>query len=107
MKAAMFLFSVLVLLSGCSTLPPGGVLYSNTAGPIYATDRSPNKKGKSCASGIPGLIMFGDASIRKAMQNANLGRAAVVDYEQTTVLSFTKYCTVVYGPRFDIPPPEE
>ena len=56
------------------------------------------KVGKSCATGILGVIATGDASIATAMHNGGITKVAIIDHKTLDILGFyAKYCTIVRG----------
>ena len=89
---------------GCSY--PVGILYTGTTTPDR-TDRAttkavqpgPTAKGEACASGVLGLVAWGDASVAKAKKNGGLNEVYTVESKLKTIVGiYTQGCTIVTGP---------
>lgn len=98
--------SFLPFLGGCVAIPtsgagvlPIGILYTGVTGPLSATAAGVGtKEGRSCATGILGLIAVGDASVAEAARAGGITRIATVSYEVTSILGiYTSICAVVTG----------
>ncbi len=86
---------------------PVGALYTGTNVPDSAIDRvevggpgkTDDKVGQACATGILGLIAWGDAAIDAAKRDGKITDVHVVDHKQTAVLfgAYYQACTVVHG----------
>lgn len=57
------------------------------------------RTGESCATGILGLISTGDASVKAAAAQGNIGTINSVDYHKDAILgsAYVKMCTRVNG----------
>lgn len=106
MKRVKFLLILLPLialvLGGCATYIPYGVIYVGAKGPVAAscdsTDISSLKVGKAEAQSVLGLVATGDASIETAAKNGGISKIKIVDWHVENILGIIgKYTTVVYG----------
>lgn len=95
------------LLGACGLGFPTGLVQTDTVFPLHIGDGYPWRKSETCARTRLGLVVEGDASVRTAMQNAQLGRVALVERRVTGSWGNYKICTVVYGPWGDFGPPPE
>jgi hypothetical protein len=64
-------------------------------GPAHTGDRT----GEACATGILGLVAWGDASIQAAKKAAGITEAHSVEFRPTAVFfgAYYQACTVVNG----------
>ena len=84
---------------------PSGLIYSGTQTPHgmmrvegAGAGKSGTKIGKSCATGILGMIAFGDASLAAAEQSGGISDVQSVEFGGTNVLGvYSRGCTIVYG----------
>lgn len=77
---------------------------TNTKGPVPVSGASNHeslKVGRAQAQGILVLFAWGDASIKKAMENGNITKVHHVDYEyqkySCLIPFFEAYTVIVYG----------
>ena len=97
---AVILLGIMVLLTGCATPFPYGVLYTGIKSPIAVGDGSLNysKIGTSTSTSFLGLIATGDASIETAKANGDIRTIKYVDYKAENILGIIgTYTTTVYG----------
>lgn len=95
----MVLF-VSVLLAGCATPFPYGVVYTEIKSPVAAGDGSIsyNKVGVAKSTSVLGLVATGDASIKAAAANGGIRNIKYVDYDAKNILGvYGEYTTTVYG----------
>ena len=89
-----------MLVSGCATSLPIGILYTQLRLPVVATDlgnKTPRVGTAECISYL-GLITTGDASIQTAKRNGGLTKVHHVDWEVENILGIIgKYKVIVYG----------
>jgi hypothetical protein len=103
MKKTSFIVLVLfvaVMLSGCATPYPMGMIYTEIKAPVAAGDggMSYNKVGTAKATSILGIVALGDCSIKTAASNAGIKTIKYVDYDAKNILGFYgEYTTTVYG----------
>jgi hypothetical protein len=103
MKRVSLLVLVLflaVMLNGCATPFPYGIVYTEIKSPVAAGDGgvSYSKVGVSKATSILGLVATGDASIKAAAAEGGITKIKYVDYEAKNILGFIgNYTTTVYG----------
>jgi len=103
MKKVSFLILVLfvaVMLNGCATPFPYGMIYTEVKAPVSAGDNglSYSKTGVSKATSILGLVALGDCSIKTAAANGNIKTIKYVDYDAKNILGiYGEYNTTVYG----------
>ncbi len=93
-----------LLLSGCASLQPVGVIYSggdfyNGATVVSANERiTHSKTGKSCAMSVLSLVAVGDNSVESAKKDGMITRVSSIDYRVDNVLGvYGTYCTIVKG----------
>ena len=89
-----------VLLAGCATPYPQGVLYTEIKAPaaVGAEGLAYSKVGVSKATSILGLVATGDASIKAASENGGIKKVKYVDYSAKNILGvYGEYTTTVYG----------
>ena len=101
-KIAMFVAAMaVVVLSGCATSQPRGLISSDMTLPIMATgDMKGSKVGKASCSSIMGFVASGDASIDAAMRNGKIKKISHVDWKVKSEIPLgikTVYTTIVYG----------
>lgn len=103
MKKTSFLVLVLflaVMLNGCATPYPMGMIYTEVKAPVGAGDgaMSYSKVGTSKATSVLGLVATGDCSIKAAAANAGIKNIKYVDYDAKNILGiYGEYTTTVYG----------
>lgn len=103
MRKTGFLAIILLaafLVSGCASVLPTGVLYTEANLPVAAGpgDASYSKVGTAKATSILGLVATGDASIKAAMAAGSISRIKYVDYSAKNILGvYGEYTTTVYG----------
>ena len=111
--ATVLLVAAVMLLTGCSSVakkrptPVANNPYlniTNTKGPVPisgASNHEQLKVGRAQAQGILALFAWGDASIKKAMENGNITKVHHVDYEYQKYSClfpfFEGYTVIVYG----------
>src|SRR5215831_644502 len=96
--------------SGCMHINnqgyPVGVIYSSTVAPstvdraeVGGDGKTAPKTGRACATGILGLVAFGDASLDTAKKAGGITSVHSVEYEGTGFLGFiySNACTIVHG----------
>ena len=90
-----------VLLSGCATPYPIGIVYTELQMPFNAVtdeDVAYTKVGTAQAVSILGLVATGDASLRAAVRDGKISKIKYVDYSARNILGFYgEYTTTVYG----------
>ena len=103
MKKIIVLLSAaitLLLLAGCATTYPVGVIYTNVKLPVTATMNKgkPTKAGTSQSKSFVGMVATGDSSIDKAVRDGNITQVQYVDWHAENVLGFLgTYETLVKG----------
>ena len=102
LKAVIAAVSVtsLVVLTGCATSFPLGLVYTSTNQPVTVGtgDMKFSKKGEAKCQSILGLFASGDASINAACKEANITKVAWVNQEIVNILGiYGSYKTVVFG----------
>lgn len=103
MKKISFIVLVLfvaVMLNGCATPYPMGMIYTEIKAPVGAGEGSLNysKVGTSKATSVLGLVATGDCSIKAAAANGGIKNIKYVDYDAKNILGiFGEYTTTVYG----------
>ncbi len=92
---------VAVMLSGCASMCPMGVLYTEVKVPRLMGDGKDiiySKIGVAKATSVLGLVATGDCSIKAAVANGGIKTIKYVDYDAKNTLGFYgEYTTTVYG----------
>ena len=98
---------VFPLFAGCmGTGYPVGIIYNATNMPhqmdrMEATGpaRTGDRMGQACATGILGMVAWGDASLDSAKKSAGIAEVHSVEFKPTAVFFGVYYqaCTVVHG----------
>ncbi|MDD5130731.1 MAG: TRL-like family protein [Candidatus Omnitrophica bacterium] len=91
---------VMVVLGGCATPYPMGMIYTEVKAPVGAADGgiSYSKVGTAKATSVLGLVATGDCSIKAAAANAGIRTIKYVDYDAKNILGvYGEYTTTVYG----------
>ncbi len=103
MKKISFAVLVLfagVILSGCATPYPLGMIYTEIKAPVAAGSGgvSYSKVGTAKANSILGMVATGDCSIKTAAANGGIKTIKYVDYDAKNTLGvYGEYTTTVYG----------
>ncbi len=103
MKKISFIVLVLfvaVMLYGCATPYPLGMIYTEVKAPVGAGEGgvSYSKVGTSKATSVLGLVATGDCSIKAAAANGGIKTIKYVDYDAKNILGvYGEYTTTVYG----------
>jgi hypothetical protein len=92
---------------GCTILGyPTGSVYTGTKvphGAMRLEGSGPGKgsgsRGEACATGILGLVAFGDASLAAAKKAGGISDVQSVEFGGLSILGiYTQGCTIAYGP---------
>jgi PBP1b-binding outer membrane lipoprotein LpoB len=103
MKKVSFIILVLfvgVMLNGCASMFPTGMIYTEVKAPIAAGagPMAYSKVGTSKATSILGMVATGDCSIKAAAAQGNIKTIKYVDYDAKNTLGvYGEYTTTVYG----------
>lgn len=101
MKKILIVMALLgLVMGGCATYQPLGVIYTDVKGPMAVGDGpvSYSKVGIAEAQSVIGLIATGDCSIKTAAQNGGIKKIKYVDYHVNNILGVIgRYTTTVYG----------
>ncbi len=99
MKKLLSISVVTLVLGGCASYAPFGVLYTKGATGVAVNNNvAPTKEGKACMNSVLGLVAWGDASIEAAKRNAQIKDVATMDYKAENILGiYGEYCIVVKG----------
>ncbi|MBI5374972.1 MAG: TRL-like protein family [Candidatus Schekmanbacteria bacterium] len=92
-------FSVL-LISGCASHIPMGVIYTEVKTPMAAGagDVAYTKVGTAKATSVLGIVATGDASTKAAVENGKITKIKYVDYSSRNILGiYGEYTVTVYG----------
>jgi len=98
-KIVVLLIGVL-MLAGCATPYPYGILYTEVKAPVAAGEGGVaySKVGKAKATSILGLVATGDCSIKTAADEGGIKDIKYVDYDAKNILGiYGEYTTTVYG----------
>jgi hypothetical protein len=98
------------LLGGCMPLVqqgyPVGAVFSSTTAPsaldrveTTGENKTGPKSGSACASGVLGVVAWGDAGIDAAKKAGGITSVHSVEYQATAVLGavYVSACTIVHG----------
>ncbi len=103
MTGRAFVLCLAAMAASCAY--PVGVLYTGTTTPdktdrvTVRASRAPTRTGEACASGVLGLVAWGDASVATAKKNGGLSEVYTVDSKLKTIIGiYTQGCTIVTGP---------
>ena len=91
---------VAVMLNGCATPYPMGMIYTEIKAPIAAGAGAMaySKVGTAKATSILGMVATGDCSIKTAAANGGIKTIKYVDYDAKNTLGiYGEYTTTVYG----------
>ena len=100
---AALVSAAIISFTQCSSgySPPMGSLYQSTTlnKDVSTQTNVGNKSGKACATGYLGLVSLGDASVKAAAAQGNVGTIHSVDYSNENILGslVAKTCTIVNG----------
>ena len=91
--------AMVMLLTGCASPMPTGILYTEVTLPAIATSNAQAEKvGVSECTSILALVAMGDASIEAAARNGGITKIHSVDWEAKNILGiYGTYRTVVRG----------
>lgn len=106
-KAASIVASLALGLfaTGCARVYPFGMVYNGTVTPhpidradVTGPAKTGDKMGEACATGILGILAFGDASIDAAKKSGGISEVHSVEFGGTNIIGvYTQGCTVVHG----------
>ena len=99
------LLAVMLVSSGCAALGgpsiPMGIIYTRVKAPLDTDmDKTSlgSKTGEASATGILGLIAFGDASTEKAADDGGITTINHADFEFFSILGlFSTFKTIAHG----------
>jgi hypothetical protein len=105
--ATLAVLGVIAAISmGCASLGyPTGSLYNGTVVPHgmmrlegAGAGKGGTKTGESCATGILGIVAFGDASLAAAKKAGGVADIHSVEYGGMSILGiYSQGCTIVWG----------
>ncbi len=99
LKAVCVAGSVLVL-TGCTSTVPVGMIITNVELPIVATaaSGSSSKVGEATCVSYVGMVAKGDCSIETAKKNGNIRNVTSVDWHYDSILGIiNNYKVTVHG----------
>ena len=94
------------ILIGCGGFGyPTGSLYTGTQVPhsmsraeVTGPGKAGDRGGEACATGILGVVAFGDASLNGAKKAAQITEIHSVEFHETNILGlYSQGCTEVHG----------
>ena len=101
MKKGLLVASLLagsLLISGCATPYPTGLLYTSVKQGISADSVKYSKEGKATCTSILTLVAFGDCSVEAAAKAGGITDIKLVDQEAKNYLGlYGQYTTIVKG----------
>ncbi len=88
----------LLMLAGCATYIPAGVIYTDGKMGVQGGSGTADKTGKACMTSVLALVATGDASIDTAKAAGGIKDVVSIDYEVNNILGiYGTYCVVVKG----------
>jgi hypothetical protein len=96
----VLLLFIAVILNGCATPYPMGMIYTEIKAPVGAGEGgiSYSKVGTAKATSVLGLVATGDCSIKAAAADGSIKTIKYVDYDARNILGvYGEYTTTVYG----------
>lgn len=99
LTSSIICLALILFLSGCASPLPLGLLYTDIEYPIAATSHTTStKKGTATCKSFLGLIAIGEASVKKAAQDAGITKITHIDWDAQNVLGvYGVYTVTVYG----------
>ncbi|MBH0200759.1 MAG: hypothetical protein HP496_00265 [Nitrospira sp.] len=113
MKRALTLVGLMAfaaVAAGCSGVagytqpggltPTAGIYMETTSGGIlHDNGATPTKTGKSCGTGILGIVATGDTTVETAMNNGGIKKAVYTEQSIKSILGgfYVELCTIVKG----------
>ena len=99
--SSVFCLAVILFLTACATPFPLGTLYTDVEYPIAATANTPPtslKKGTATCKSYLSLVAVGDASVKKAADDAGITKIHHIDWDVENILGlYGVYTVTVYG----------
>ena len=97
--------ALVITSTGCAGIafsshktPLGGLYTQASSNEMVVEGAKPAKDGEACAVSYLGWITLGDASAKKAAEEAGVSKIASVDHDFTNILGlYSKYCVRVSG----------
>jgi len=113
MKRALLSLGILAFigfLSGCSGVggytqpggltPTAGIFMETTSGGIlHDNGATATKTGKSCGTGVLGIVATGDTTVEAAMANGGIKKAVFTEQYMKSILFglYVEVCTIAKG----------
>ena len=92
------LLGVVLMLAGCATYMPHGMIYTEGKMGVQAGSGAADKTGRACMTSILGLVATGDASLEAAKAAGGVKDIVSMNYEVKNILGvWGEYCLVVKG----------
>jgi len=92
------LLGVVVMLAGCASYMPHGMIYTEGKMGVQAGSGAADKTGRACMTSILGLVATGDASLEAAKAAGGIKDIVSMNYEVKNILGvWGEYCLVVKG----------
>ena len=87
------------MLTGCASVAPVGVLYTEMTLPLDATSADGgSKEGEAVCTTVLGLIATGDCSLETARSNGGITTVTHADWHTSNILGLIgTYTLTVYG----------
>lgn len=107
-KLAVAVLFAAPLLGGCTFIPgmyPSGIIYNGTTTPhgldrleMAGPEKTGDRTGEACVSGILSLVAWGDASVDAAKKDGVVTDVESVEFKSFTILGiYSQGCTQVHG----------
>ena len=101
MKKGLLVASLLsgsLLISGCATPYPTGVLYTGVKQGVGGSSVQYSKEGRAKCTSVLGIVASGDCSVEAAAKAGGIADVKLIDYEVKNILGlYGQYTTIVKG----------
>jgi hypothetical protein len=98
MMRLMVLLIGVLMLAGCASYHPMGIIYTDGTMGVQAGSGTADKTGRACMTSVLGLVATGDASIETAKALGGIKEVVNINYEVNNILGiYGQYCLVVKG----------
>jgi hypothetical protein len=79
--------------------PTGWIFHETTSGSILNDNgATPSKTGKSCGTGVLGIVATGDTSVEAAMNNGGIKKVVYTEQYIKSILGvYVEVCTIAKG----------
>jgi hypothetical protein len=98
MMKVLVILVALLMLAGCASYAPLGVIYTEGRMGVQGGAGAAPKMGRACMNSYIGMVAIGDASLEAAKSAGGITDVVNMNYEVKNILGiYGEYCIVVYG----------